>query len=195
MPKIGVESARRRALIVATIDAIHERGLGGVTVGDIARRAGVSAALAHHYFGSKADLLTSTMQYLLADLARDLRQAVALAGTPRSRLDALIAGNFAPEQFRPAVISAWLAFYTQAQHDAPTARLLEVYLRRIESNLVHELKQLVPAEAARRIARGAAALVDGLWLRAALPANGMSPAEALKVVQEYIGEMVNRHAV
>ena len=51
MPRIGMEPLRRKALIAAAIDAIHDRGMGQVTMGEIARRAGVSAALAHNYFG------------------------------------------------------------------------------------------------------------------------------------------------
>ena len=68
MPKLGMEPLRRRALIDATISAIGERGSLDVTMSDIAGRAGVSSALAHHYFGAKDDLLEATMRQLLADL-------------------------------------------------------------------------------------------------------------------------------
>ena len=43
-----MEPLRRRALIDATVAAIGERGSLDVTMSDIAGRAGVSAALAHH---------------------------------------------------------------------------------------------------------------------------------------------------
>lgn len=48
MPKIGMEPLRRRALIDAAILAIGERGSLDVTMSEIAGRAGVSPALAHH---------------------------------------------------------------------------------------------------------------------------------------------------
>ena len=70
MPRIGMEPVRRKALIAAAIDAIHDRGMGQVTMGEIARRAGVSAALAHHYFGGKDQLLLATMRHLLARARR-----------------------------------------------------------------------------------------------------------------------------
>src|SRR4051812_6007009 len=68
MPRIGVEPLRRKALISAAIEAIHARGMGQVTMSEIARRAGVSAALAHHYFGGKDQLLLATMRHLLGEL-------------------------------------------------------------------------------------------------------------------------------
>lgn len=54
MPKLGMEPIRRRALVKATIAEIGLAGNLDVTVSQIARRAGMSSALAHHYFGSNA---------------------------------------------------------------------------------------------------------------------------------------------
>lgn len=194
MPKIGMTPLRRRALISAAIEAIHDRGMAGLTMGDIARRAGVSSALAHHYFGSKDDLLIATMRHLLDELGAEFRNRLARAEGPMARVEAIIEGNFAPEQFRPAVISAWLAFYLQSQHDAEAARLLKVYLKRLESNLVHALADLMPPSEARKAARGAAAMIDGLWLRAALPAGDIPASEAVRLVKDYVTGVVNRHA-
>ena len=100
MPKIGMEPLRRRALIDATISAIGEHGSLDVTMSDIAGRAGVSSALAHHYFGAKEDLLQATMRHLLADLGRDTVRALSRAATPRERISAVIAVNFSAGQFR-----------------------------------------------------------------------------------------------
>ena len=48
MPKVGMEPIRRAALVEATIAAIGEAGSLEVTVSQIAKRAGMSSALAHH---------------------------------------------------------------------------------------------------------------------------------------------------
>jgi TetR/AcrR family transcriptional repressor of bet genes len=193
MPKLGMEPLRRRALIAAAIEAIHDRGMGGLTMGDIARRAGVSSALAHHYFGSKDDLLIATMRHLLDELGAELKRRLARAADPMDRVAAIIEGNFAPTQFRPAVISAWLAFYLQSQHDEEAARLLKVYLRRLESNLVHALGEMLPSDRARDTARSTAAMIDGLWLRAALPAGGVAAAEAVRLVKDHVARAVRSH--
>jgi TetR/AcrR family transcriptional repressor of bet genes len=193
MPKLGMEPLRRRQLVEAAIEAIHDRGMNGLTMGDIARRAGVSPALAHHYFGSKDELLGATLRHLLADFAVGIRHRLACSGDPRQRLQALIAGSFGPDQFRPAVISAWLAFYMQSLHDPDAARLLSVYLKRLEANLRHDLRALMPAEQAATAARGIAAMIDGLWLRAALPTLHISPEAAVALVADYLDGLIARH--
>jgi TetR/AcrR family transcriptional repressor of bet genes len=194
MPRIGMEPVRRKALISAAIDAIHARGMRQVTMGEIARRAGVSAALAHHYFGGKDQLLLATMRHLLAELGEEIQARLAGARTPRERLSAIIRGNFAAGQFRPAVISAWLAFYTQAQTDPQARRLLHIYTRRLESNLLHALRELTTRERATRIAETAAALIDGLWIRRSLAESDPDPDGAAALVETAVLEALGAHA-
>lgn len=185
MPRTGQEPMRRRALIGATIAAIHEAGSLDVTVSQIARRAGVSSALAHHYFGAKDDLLLAAMRHLLAEFGRDAARRLRAAPTPRARLSAVIAASFGDAQFRPETVSAWLAFYVRAQSAAPARRLLRVYARRLHATLVHALRPLAGPRAPR-IAEGVAALIDGLYLRQALGDAPPDAASAAALVEEYV---------
>lgn len=186
MPKVGMEPLRRRALIDAAIGAIGERGSLDVTMSEIAGRAGVSSALAHHYFGAKDDLLHATMRHLLAELGEDTRAALARARTPEARIRAVIAVNFSPTQFRADTIAAWLAFYVAAQHSQPMRRLLAIYARRLHSNLVHDLSRLVARVDAQRIAEGIAAMIDGLYIRRALKQGEPDAASAIALVENHL---------
>lgn len=53
MPKLGMQSIRRRQLIDATLEAINEVGMHDATIAQIARRAGVSTGIISHYFRDK----------------------------------------------------------------------------------------------------------------------------------------------
>ncbi len=186
MPRVGMEPIRRRALIKATVEAIGARGTLEVTMGEIARSAGVSPALAHHYFGSKEALFLATMRHLLGEFAAHVRLALTAAETPRARVSAIIRESFGPEQFRPATIAAWLAFYVRAQGDREARRLLNVYARRLHSNLVAALAAIVPRADAVRIAEGIAAMIDGLYIRRALKDGPPDPASAVALVENYV---------
>lgn len=186
MPKVGMEPLRRRALIDATISAIGERGSLDVTMSDIAGRAGVSSALAHHYFGAKDELLQATMRHLLAELNADMRHALASARTSRERLSVVIAVNFSDKQFQPETIAAWLAFYVEAQKSEALRRLLRVYARRLHSNLMSGLSSLMPRADADRAAEGVAALIDGLYIRRALKDGTPNAASAVAIVEDYL---------
>jgi TetR/AcrR family transcriptional repressor of bet genes len=187
-----MEPVRRKALISAAIDAIHDRGMGQVTMSEIAKRAGVSAALAHHYFGGKDQLLLATMRHLLTELGEEVQGQLADARTPEARLAAVIRGNFSACQFRPAVISAWLAFYVQAQTDPEARRLLRIYTRRLESNLVHALRGLTSRERAEAIAEMAASLIDGLWIRRSLADRDPDPESAAELVERAIADALRQ---
>ncbi|HRO12538.1 TetR family transcriptional regulator C-terminal domain-containing protein [Amaricoccus sp.] len=213
--------ARKRALIGAALREISDHGSLEVTVAQIAGRAGVSPALAHHYFGGKDDLILATMGHLLAEFRAVLVEGLARADGPRApeavaaRLSfflwaelageglkvetaladvtdkaaiqtAIVGGSFGPEQFHRATISAWLTFYAWALSSPGAARLLRLYQRRLHSNLVHDLRGLVPPAEAARIAEGAGALIDGVYLREALKGRPTRPETAIATVETYL---------
>ncbi|MBS9719840.1 transcriptional regulator BetI [Tianweitania sp. BSSL-BM11] len=186
MPKLGMEPLRRRALIDATIAAIGDAGTLDVTMSDIAGRAGVSSALAFHYFRGKDDLLLATMRHILAELGRDARTALKNAKTPRARVSAMLEVNFSAKQFRPEIIAAWLAFYVEAQRAEPMRRLLRVYASRLHSNLMSGLSALLPRDQAVMTAEGVAALIDGLYIRRALKQGEPDAASAIALVEDYL---------
>jgi TetR/AcrR family transcriptional regulator, transcriptional repressor of bet genes len=186
MPKVGMEPLRRKALIDATISAIGERGSLDVTMSEIAGRAGVSSALAHHYFGAKDELLQATMRHILAELGGDGRAALLAAGTGRERVSAIIAVNFSEKQFQPETIAAWLAFYVEAQKSPELRRLLRVYARRLHSNLMSGLTLLMAKRDAERVAEGIAALIDGLYIRRALKDGTPNAESAVSLVEDYL---------
>lgn len=192
-PRIGMAEARRRALIGAALMEIAESGSLDVTVARIATRAGVSPALAHHYFGAKEDLILATMRHLLAEFGEVVVAGLRRAKTPRARLSAIIRGSFGPEQFHRATISAWLTFYAKALSAPGAKRLLTVYQRRLHSNLVHALKGLVPAGEAGRIATGIGALIDGVYLREALIGRPTAPDAAVAILEDYVDTQLMGH--
>jgi TetR/AcrR family transcriptional repressor of bet genes len=166
MPKLGMEPIRRSALVEATIAEIGAKGSLDVTVGQIAKRAGMSSALAHHYFGGKDQIFLAAMQQILRDFGLEVCRALRAAETPRARAEALIKASFAPACFDPATISAWMTLYASAQTNPDTLRLLRLYQARLRSNLIHALRPLSPTPETH--ADLLAALIDGLYLRAAL---------------------------
>jgi TetR/AcrR family transcriptional regulator, transcriptional repressor of bet genes len=190
-----MEPLRRDALIRAAIAEVGARGLLDVTVSRIARRAGVSPALAHHYFGSKDAILLAAMRRILEEFGASVRAHYRTADGPRARLEAVVEASFAPEQFAPEVVLAWLTFYVQAHHSPGARRLLAVYAGRLQSNLVHALRQLTDEAAARRIAQGIASMIDGLYIRAALQERAPDRHGAIALTRDYLDLCLSREGV
>jgi TetR/AcrR family transcriptional regulator, transcriptional repressor of bet genes len=134
----------------------------------------MSSALAHHYFGGKDQIFLAAMQQILRDFGAEVRRALKAANTPRARAEALIRSCFAPSCFAPETISAWMTLYASAQTNPDTLRLLRLYQARLRSNLIHALRPITPQP--DRHAEIIAALIDGLYLRAALSRSSSAAA-------------------
>jgi TetR/AcrR family transcriptional repressor of bet genes len=185
MPKVGMEPIRKAALVNATIVEIGQKGSLDVTVAQIARRAGMSSALAHHYFGSKEEIFLAAMRHVMAIYAAEVRGGLALADGSDARLRAILIASFSATNFRRDVVGAWLNFWVLAQTVPAAKRLLSVYYRRLNSNLLHALRPIAGARAIE-IAAGLSALIDGLYLREALTTGASNGAAAVKTAQDYV---------
>ncbi len=189
MPKQGMQSIRRRQLIDATIATIEAHGFAETTIARISQRAGLSSGIISHYFGGKNALLAATMRSLLSELRDELLARQRRAHTPIQRIEAILDANFAPEQFTPRVCSAWLSFYAQVPYEPELARLHRVYLRRLHSNLRHAFKALLAPASAVRAAEGMGALIDGIWVRAALSRDAHTD-QARALADDYLRLML-----
>jgi betaine-aldehyde dehydrogenase len=168
LPRDEAEDARRVQLIEVTIDSLAEVGFVGTTLAEIAGRAGVSPGLVAHYFGDKDGLLEAAFRTLARVVAERMRARFALARSPRARVQAVIDANLGPENFDRRTGNAWLAFWGQVLHFEGLKRVQRAYQVRMLANLRSDLRRMIPGEAARSLAAMIAAMIDGVWLRAAL---------------------------
>lgn len=185
MPKLGMEPIRKAALVKATITEIGRVGSLDVTVSQIAKRAGMSSALAHHYFGSKEEIFLAAMRHVLTLYGAEVRGALAVAKGPRNRLEAIIRASFTAGNFRREVVGAWLNFYVLAQTAPEAMRLLAIYQGRLRSNLLICLRPLCPANA-DEIAEGLGALIDGLYIREVLKSGPPDADAAVNTALAYL---------
>lgn len=163
-----LEDTRRHQLVEVTIDSLAELGYVGTTLAQIATRAGVSPGLVAHYFGDKDGLLDAAFRSLARRVGNRVRARLRQVSTPRGRIQAVIDANLGPEEFEQRTGTAWLAFWGQVLQVKSLRRVQAVYQQRTLSNLRGSLQKLVPADEAQRLASMIAAMIDGVWLRAAL---------------------------
>lgn len=185
MPKLGMEPIRKEALVKAAIVEIGRAGSLDVTVSQIAKRAGMSAALAHHYFGSKEEMFLAAMRHILTLYGAEVRGALAVAEGPEGRLRAILRASFSPGNFRREAVGAWLNFWVLAQSQPQARRLLAIYQGRLRSNLLSALRPLAGARAGE-VADGLGALIDGLYLREVLKTGAPDRAAAVSVALSYL---------
>jgi TetR/AcrR family transcriptional repressor of bet genes len=194
MPKIGVQSIRKQQLIQATLAVINEVGMQEASFVLIARKAGVSTGIISHYFRDKSGLLEATMRHIQYQLGFGIAMRLRLLSgeNPKARIQAIVEGNFDSTQISEAAMKTWLAFWASSMHQPNLNRLQRVNDRRLYSNLSYEFGRALSKPAARRAAKGLAALIDGLWLRSALSNESFPVTEALSITNEYIDMQLAR---
>jgi len=186
------EDSRRSQLVEVTIDSLAEVGFMGTTLAQIAGRAGVSPGLVAHYFGDKDGLLDAAFRSLARRVGDQVRARLRNIATPRARIQAIIDANLAPEEFDRRTGTAWLAFWGQVLQVPSLRRVQSVYQRRTLTNLNSSLKKLVPPEEAQSLAAMIAAMIDGVWLRAALSGwREADSASARALLTEFVDRRLN----
>jgi betaine-aldehyde dehydrogenase len=163
-----LEDFRRVQLIEVTIDSLAEVGYVGSTLAQIASRADVSPGLVAHYFDDKDGLLEAAFRTLSRRLFEQMGARMRQSRTPRGRIQAIIDINLGPQEFTQRTGAAWLAFWGQVPHVEGLKRVQNAYQKRMVSNLRYALVRLLPVVEARSLAATIAAMIDGVWLRAAL---------------------------
>jgi transcriptional repressor BetI len=190
-----MEAVRRRQMVAATIQTIHEVGFPRTSLAEVAGRAGISQGLVAHYFRDKAGLLEATMRHIAAELKAEVIRHRRGTTDPVARLEAVLDANFSERSFAPEALSAWVAFWGQSHRDARLGRVQRVLRVRMKSNLAYDLRQLLPAEDARQIAQGLSILVDGLSLRTAMGERGLDRRTARAFAYDYLDTQLAKHGV
>jgi AcrR family transcriptional regulator len=177
----------RAALLRAAVEAIGQAGPAGMSLRDVARRAGVSHAAAAYHFGDKAGLLTAVAaqgyRMLTQELqnARDSRRGFLEVGVAYVRFAVSHRAHFEvmyrPELYRPddaevreARAGAAVLLYGTASPDAG---------------------QLAAGAAAWSLVHGLATL----WLNGNLPPQlGTDPEEITRRIAPYLTVPASRGA-
>lgn len=186
MPKVGVAPIRRKALVVATISALHNSGLNDPTLAEISRTAGLSTSIVNHYFKSKKKLLEATMRELASGFIGEVTLLVLGADTPLERINAVIDGNLASSQCMPEVMSAWLWFWARVPVCKEFAEIQHACDQYIEKELRIAVKELVADEEVEDVVQGIVAIMYGLWLRYTHNPKLMSVEKARRITKDFV---------
>lgn len=160
--------------VVTTVDritrsageALGELGLASLTIGVVAERAGVSTALVHYHFDTKARLLVAAARFLAGQRAD--RRVAALRPRGLPALDALWASL--EQSVGDGSARAWVELLLCSRGDADLITVLgearAAGLRELQRRLPVLLRELgaAPHEAADETSAALDAELDGLLI-------------------------------
>ncbi|MFC7304486.1 TetR/AcrR family transcriptional regulator [Streptomyces monticola] len=184
MPRQVDYDERRRQVVEAVCRLADERGLEGVTLRDVAERAGVSMGAVQRCFRTKDEMLVVALTHVSEEFAARVRTAdedSPAAALSRAAHDvALIDTGRRPEA------QVWLAFVARAAVTPHLATILKGAYPQAHALLTRLIRAATGAPAARagREARTLLALADGLTVQTLL--GQLDRAEAGRVLDAYV---------
>lgn len=192
------KEVRRLQLIEATIDSLAKRGYSDTTMADVADGAGLSRGIVNFHFESKEKLLIATLQHMYDEYGAHWRTALTKAGDdPARRLQALVAADFDRAVCNKRKLAAWCAFWGEAK-SRPTYQALSGARDQDYQGTIVELcaelkKQANYGYDLDATALALSALLEGLWLRLMIGAEGVTRETALTSAYDFLASVFPDH--
>lgn len=166
------EDRRREDLVAATLLLVGEGGAEAATLRAIAARAGVTAGLIRHYFGSKEDLLRAAFLDMMTRMTAESGAGLDDAPPdPAARLAAFVAGSLRPPVVDGHRVVLWAGFLHLVRRDRAMRDVHEMtyhaYRSRLEG-LIADLPRTASAARNRADSIACNAIIDGLWMEGSI---------------------------
>jgi len=163
-------SPKQTQLLRSTYQVLAECGLKQMTLRRVAERAGVNKGLLLYYFGTKEDLILSTMRWVLARVGHRIQAAVSQAGSAEDKVRATIDAIFVDPRANRDFYLVYLDLVGTAARQRRFQELSATFRNIVDAVYAHIIEEGVREGAFRvRDVQEAAsvvrAVVDGFFLQ------------------------------
>lgn len=197
--RTAAREQRRQQLIDATMKCIARKGMGSMTLSDVASEANLSQGIVNLHFESKDNLLRETLRYLADEYRTQFDKTVTTAG-PRAadKLQALMELDLHPSICEQRKIAVWFAFWSEVK-SRPTYRKICAESDRYYDEVVARLCEEIIAEGAYDHATAPAvtialtAMTNGLWLSCLINPKSFDRQGAAAAINEYLHNIFPNH--
>jgi TetR/AcrR family transcriptional repressor of bet genes len=197
--RTATREERRQQLILATIKCISRKGLGSITLGEVAQEAGLSQGIVNLHFTSKENLLNETLQYLAEDYKAQFDATLEKSGPePAEKLLAMMEMDLKPSICDRQKLAVWFAFWGEVKAVPTYQKICEAYDRGYDE-AIRGLCQAVIDEggyqhvSAQLVTDALSSMTDGLWLSYLVSPRGFDREEAMDAVYSYLRAVFPEH--
>ena len=132
---------RKRQITRAAYEIIAEKGYNNFTMMDIAKRAGVSSGLIHHYFKDKENMLVTLLREMQQNIRQSLEQSIETVADPREKLGIFMDQAFGLVENEKEYIYVTFDFLTQIKFNERMQRILSKLYRGYRETIVMILRE------------------------------------------------------
>lgn len=186
-----INTIRRLQLQKAAYELACKTGVDAITIEQIARHAGTSKGIVHHYFRNKQHLLEHVIRYGESLDRKPVMERLTTARSPSEQLWTIIENYWLPESFESGRMRFWLSVM---EADIHNKRLAELGTRRdswVLSKLAAALKQLIDSPQIKSTTLTIFYLMEGSSILA-VSLRDVTRSAALEAIAEFLRDNVPR---
>lgn len=190
---------RRRQLIDATIKCISKKGLGSVTLADVAKEAGMSQGIINLHFDSKGNLLRETLRFLIEDYDALFMQTVKKSsGNAAETLRSLMEMDLKPVICDRRKLAVWFAFWGEVKAVRTYQKICAAYDDKYDKVIKELCRQIIDegnydGVDAGDVSGALTSLTEGFWLSFLINPKSFDRAAAMRSIESYLRAVFPKH--
>lgn len=189
MPRVVDHAQRRTDLVRAAVELVRDRGVGALSVRNLAAASGWSAGAVRHYFPSQQELIEAVVRYVRDGFEARLL-AVAPDPDPLGHARALLRAGLPLDDESRVLSQVWFAFLAAEAHRPGGAGELvyDELAAALEGMFVLLPRERLAVATPRQAALTLQAALDGLTVHLLL--GRVTPAEATEAIDHVLAGLV-----
>ena len=190
---------RRQQLIDATVKCIARKGMGGTTLGDVAKEASLSQGIVNLHFESKENLLNETLRFIADDYKNQFNRTLDKSGPDAaSKLHALMKLDLRPSILDRRKLAVWFAFWGEVKSRPRYREVCEQSDEYYDEVLNSLCSEIIADGNYKNVSAVAVATVltsvtNGMWLSYLISPKRFDRQNATNAVDEYLRSMFPKH--
>jgi AcrR family transcriptional regulator len=132
---------RKRQITGAAYEIIAEKGYYNFTMMDIAKRAGVSSGLIHHYFKDKENMLVTLLREMQQSVRISTEKAIEEVPGPKEKLEVFMDRAFDLAEAQREYLYVTYDFLTQIKFNERMQRIMSKLYRGYRETMVEILRE------------------------------------------------------
>ena len=190
---------RREIFAAAALRVIMRRGIGGVTVREVAKEAGFTTGALTHYFRSKDQVLIEASEHS-AKLVRPMMDQHLAEMSGLEALRQMIYEILPHNAKMRGYWRIWVGFWERSSYNPDVARVMRLRYSELRGRLGKQIKRAqtegdIAAESdPDEVAQGLIALIDGIGVQVRLGAERISTARQHELVDSWLAMITARKA-
>jgi len=151
MGRKNIADIRREEIIEGFFEVVAARGFHNASMREIARAAGCSQGMLHHYFENKEAMVLGALEHMVTTYTAEIREEISKRESATERLQFLFAWFLNLDRFDLKFSRAWMEFWSLSKTSPAVAEALTACYRTVKSIVAETIRHGIKSKEFRSV--------------------------------------------